>query len=73
MRPEIGFKGFADEWEQHKLSEICDFEKGKGLSKDDISDNGKYPCILYGIFLNTCPATPPIPTIIPACCIVLSG
>lgn len=48
MRPEIGFKGFADEWEQHKLSEICDFEKGKGLSKDDISDNGKYPCILYG-------------------------
>ena len=38
MRPEIGFKGFADEWEQHKLSEICDFEKGKGLSKDDISD-----------------------------------
>lgn len=53
MRPEIGFKGFADEWEQHKLSEICDFEKGKGLSKDDISDNGKYPCFYMDNYLQS--------------------
>ena len=46
--PEIRFFGFTDDWEQRKLDEICDFEKGKGLSKEDISDNGKYPCILYG-------------------------
>ena len=55
MRPEIGFKGFADEWEQHKLSEICDFEKGKGLSKDDISYMDNYlqsmECSLTVFFL----------------------
>ncbi len=46
--PEIRFDGFTDTWEQRKLSLICDFEKGKGLNKDDIVDDGIYPCILYG-------------------------
>lgn len=46
--PEIRFKGFTKDWEQRKLSLICDFEKGKGLNKGDIVDDGIYPCILYG-------------------------
>lgn len=46
--PEIRFSGFTEPWEQRKLSLICDFEKGKGLNKDDIVDDGIYPCILYG-------------------------
>ena len=58
--PEIRFSGFTDDWEQRKLLLICDFEKGRGLSKDNIDNNGKYPCILYGqlftdygMFINT--------------------
>ena len=59
-KPEIRFEGFTDDWEQRKLLLICDFEKGRGLSKDNIDNNGKYPCILYGqlftdygMFINT--------------------
>ena len=58
--PGIRFSGFTDDWEQRKLLLICDFEKGRGLSKDNIDNNGKYPCILYGqlftdygMFINT--------------------
>ncbi len=46
--PEIRFDGYTEDWEQCTLSLICDFEKGKGLSKEDIVDDGIYPCILYG-------------------------
>lgn len=46
--PKIRFKGFTDEWEQNKLSLLCEFEKGRGLSKEDLDENGKYSCILYG-------------------------
>lgn len=48
LRPVIRFAEYTDDWEQRKLSLICDFEKGKGLNKDDIVDDGIYPCILYG-------------------------
>lgn len=58
--PDIRFPEFSDAWEQRKLLLICDFEKGRGLSKDNIDNNGKYPCILYGqlftdygMFINT--------------------
>lgn len=46
--PEIRFKGFADPWEQRKLSEFCSFLRGQGLSWNDVLDDGKYPCLLYG-------------------------
>lgn len=46
--PEIRFSRFTEPWEQCTLSLICDFEKGKGLSKGDIDDDGIHPCILYG-------------------------
>ncbi|MCR5176822.1 MAG: restriction endonuclease subunit S [Anaerovibrio sp.] len=46
--PKIRFKGFTDSWEQRKLGDICDFEKGRGLSREDLISDGKYQCILYG-------------------------
>ena len=33
---------------KHKLSEVVDFYKGNILSKSDIIEGGKTPCILYG-------------------------
>lgn len=45
--PELRFAGFDGEWEEKKLSKIAKFSKGKGYSKNDLS-NGKYPIYLYG-------------------------
>jgi type I restriction enzyme S subunit len=42
-RPEFG-----GEWEEKKLGEVATFLKGKGISKDDIAENGKNKCIRYG-------------------------
>lgn len=36
------------EWEKKKLGEIFYSEKGKGISKNKIVENGKYQCVLYG-------------------------
>jgi type I restriction enzyme S subunit len=35
-------------WEVKKLGEIALFNKGKGLPKSHINDNGKFKCIHYG-------------------------
>ncbi|HAU0132475.1 TPA: restriction endonuclease subunit S, partial [Legionella pneumophila] len=35
-------------WRSFTLSEIFDFKKGRGLSKDMITSRGKNRCILYG-------------------------
>lgn len=40
-------------WEVKKLGEICDIFKGKGISKSQISESGKYECILYGELFTT--------------------
>jgi type I restriction enzyme, S subunit len=49
---ELRFKDEAGaeygEWEEKKLGEIFYCEKGKGLSKNKIVENGIYECILYG-------------------------
>ena len=45
--PKLRFKEFDGEWEEHSLSDIAEFSKGKGISKDSLSTDGK-PCILYG-------------------------
>lgn len=42
------FSGFEGEWKEYKLDQLCQFKKGKGLSKEKLSANGKYKCILYG-------------------------
>lgn len=46
--PEIRFKGFEGDWELKPLGSIAEFSKGRGLSKDDVSKSGSYPCVLYG-------------------------
>jgi type I restriction enzyme, S subunit len=36
------------EWEVKKLGVIFNSEKGKGISKNKVVDDGKYECVLYG-------------------------
>lgn len=36
------------EWEMKKLGEVFHSKKGKGLSKDNLTENGTNECILYG-------------------------
>lgn len=43
---------YTGEWYSNSLSEICDFYKGNGLSKSDLSDCGD-SCILYGELYTT--------------------
>jgi type I restriction enzyme S subunit len=53
--PKLRFKEFEDsgEWEVKRLGEVCEFLKGKGISKQDICDNGSQPCIRYGELYTT--------------------
>ena len=45
--PTIRFRGFTDDWEQHKLGECCqEFKSGSFIPASDIGDVGKYP--VYG-------------------------
>lgn len=44
---EVRFDGFSNEWEDVKLGDIGKFYKGKGISKDEITEQGT-PCIRYG-------------------------
>lgn len=46
--PRLRFVGFSDPWTETKLGEIVTFNKGKGISKDDVTEGGKYKCIRYG-------------------------
>ena len=36
------------EWEVKKLGEVFYSEKGKGISKDKLIEDGKFECVLYG-------------------------
>ena len=45
--PKIRFKGFTEPWEQRKLGDIAEFNKGSGYSKGDLVESGT-PIILYG-------------------------
>ncbi len=45
--------GFSGEWEMKRLGEITSFYKGSGLSKADLSLNGKNRCIHYGELFTT--------------------
>lgn len=46
--PKVRFKGFKGKWKKVKLGEIGSWSKGKLLSKDNISETGKFKCIHYG-------------------------
>lgn len=46
--PALRFPEFDGDWEEKRLEEVASFSKGKGISKDDISENGSLECIRYG-------------------------
>ncbi|QHW37408.1 restriction endonuclease subunit S [Staphylococcus ursi] len=46
--PELRFPEFEGEWEENRLETLVNFSKGKLLGKKDLSEDGSYPCILYG-------------------------
>jgi type I restriction enzyme S subunit len=53
--PELRFPEFSREWVEKRLGEVCEFFKGKGISKSDVIseklriENGKLrKCIHYG-------------------------
>lgn len=48
--PSLRFPAFIQdgEWKEYRLSNIAQLYKGKGISKNDVSDNGAIPCIRYG-------------------------
>lgn len=46
--PALRFPEFQGEWESVILGDKATFSKGKGISKDDISENGATECIRYG-------------------------
>lgn len=45
--PNIRFSGFDDEWKDISLEDIATFSKGKGISKNDIYEEG-IECVRYG-------------------------
>lgn len=40
--------GVFPEWEEVTLGKIAEFSRGKGLTKKDVTENGKKKCLLYG-------------------------
>ena len=48
--PLLRFPAFIQDggWKEYKLGDIAQFYKGKGISKNDVTDNGTIPCIRYG-------------------------
>ena len=46
--PKLRFEEFQEDWKLKRFSEIATFSKGKGISKADIIEGGKTPCIRYG-------------------------
>ncbi len=46
--PTLRFGEFDGEWSEKRLGDIGTFTKGKGISKNDIVENGSIPCIRYG-------------------------
>ena len=45
--PKLRFSGFDDDWQETTLDDIATFLKGKGISKNDISEEG-IECVRYG-------------------------
>ena len=41
------FPEFTEEWKEERLGKIAELSKGVGISKEQLSEDGK-PCILYG-------------------------
>ena len=39
--------GFSGEWETRRLGDLGEFDKGSGIARNNLSDDG-LPCVLYG-------------------------
>lgn len=50
MRPEIGFKGFTDDWEQRKFGDVGSVAMCKRIFKEQTSDEGEVPFYKIGTF-----------------------
>lgn len=48
--PEIRFKGFSDDWEQHKLGDVATFINGRAYSQPELLPDGKYKVLRVGNF-----------------------
>lgn len=48
-KPQLRFKGFNDEWNEVKLSDICSIQKGEQLNKSVLSETGDYYVLNGGI------------------------
>ena len=48
--PNLRFPAFIQDggWKEYKLGDIAQFYKGKGISKNNVTENGTIPCIRYG-------------------------
>ena len=46
------FKEYCKNWTIEPMENVCKFFKGRGISKEDLSDTGN-PCILYGELYTT--------------------
>jgi type I restriction enzyme S subunit len=51
--PALRFPEFEGEWEAGRLGDVSRFSKGKGISKSDIVEGGKLPCVRYGELYTT--------------------
>lgn len=49
----IRLKGFSQPWEEYRLDDLVTIFKGYGLSKEKLSNNGPFPCLLYGEIFTT--------------------
>uniref|UniRef100_UPI0032180E12 restriction endonuclease subunit S n=1 Tax=uncultured Draconibacterium sp. TaxID=1573823 RepID=UPI0032180E12 len=47
-KPRLRFPEFSSEWSEVLFGDIASFSKGKGISKNDIVENGNLACIRYG-------------------------
>lgn len=48
LQPQLRFPEYQYNWKNQILGDIAKFSKGKGLSKNDIVENGSNECIRYG-------------------------
>ncbi len=51
--PSLRFSEFSGAWEEKRLGDVVSFAKGRGISKADIFQDGKTPCIRYAELYTT--------------------
>lgn len=49
-QPNLRFKNFNGDWEQHKLKDISAFENGRAYKQNELLKEGKYPVLRVGNF-----------------------